>query len=383
MQKHSILLYIAFSVAILGWWGWAFYDSAPATMSALPSATAHESKQGLISQLSLLERETLKRALTGDYVLMTKLIADWDVDAQFLQAHGLKSAKRLLPSDFLRSQLLGRRLCQQPATAKKRKFLPQSYAAASFLLALVDPDQIVALPNGLRQQAQIYPDSLTSQIPLDVDRYNAEKLFLAHPDIAFVSCYYSHPAAIQALHNQGIQIHATRSLATLADIKETLTEIGSVVDRGQEAELLNIFIEASLQTIENRLIALNPNRPHAPLAAKVLYLSYHDQFYLPSTDTVSCELLRRLGIDARAGNTSVALERERIVNINPDCLIISSNHAEALQRQIQADPALKNVSALLNHHVYFVDDDIQQTPTHYIVLAYYDLAQALARANLP
>lgn len=382
MPARTAFVYFIAIFSIIGWWYAAFvFHSTPHPIEK-KTVESHAKRDSRLDSLSLLNREDLKKALSGDYALMGKLIADWDVDAQILEAQGFSGILRLSPGSFLKSQMLSREIASGPRQNTQCRFLPQTYAAACFLLAFVDAKQIVALPNGLRKETSLYPCSLMDQIPLDIDRYNSEKLFLARPDIAFVSTHYSHPSAIQALQNQGIKIHDTGQLSTLANIQKSLQSIGEAVSRKKEASLLNLFIQASLHAIKNRLLLQKQGK--GLLAAKILYLNYHDKFYLPSKETFISEILSRLEIahyPFRRG--SVPIEKENLFVLDPDCLIISSSHGESLKRQIEADPELKNLTAVKQGRVFFVDDSIQQSPTQFAVLAYYDLAEAITQAKLP
>ena len=383
MKSKTCLLYTLTAVAILSWWYVAFF---PLHSNKQPPSPLPHSKSSTLDAcsipLSFLNREVLKEALAGNFTLMSQLIATWDIDAQILEVQGISPIQRLPQDLFVKSQILGREL-SVPSPKYSIKLLPQTYAAASFLLAIASPEQIVALPAGLRKQVQIYPEALTSQIPLDINRYNSEKLFLAHPDVAFVSSYYSHPSTLQALKSQGIKIHDTSSLATLASIQIALLEIGKAAERSKEAELLNLFIQASVQTIENRFLVWKKMGGVSDMT-KILYLNHHDTFYFPSSDTISCELLSRLGIIPQFSSPMPApIDREKLILMNPECLIISSSNENALKKKLANDPALKNLSALKKGKVYFLDDDVQQTPTQYVVLAYFDLIQALNQALKP
>jgi len=343
------------------WWWLAFAPQPSKPIDVSPQVTP--SPLANIPLLSPLDRELLHRALAGDFQLMARLIMDWEVDAQLLIDQG-KSVKRLSREELLRSQSLSRQLKQADTS---QRFLPQTYVAASILLALVGPQQIVALPKGLRLQKQLYPPELTNAIPLDTDRYNAEKLYLAQPDIAFVSGRYSHPSTLQALKNQGIKIAAIESLVgSLQDIKKTIAFIGENAGRSEHAELLNLFIDAAFAAIDNRYQAKNPD---------VLYLSYFEQFYLPSPDTIACELLTRQGVSLPMKLSYAPLEREILQILDPKIVLISTSENAAI-------PSLHHLKAVQEGRLYFLDDDVQQTPTQYVVLAYFDLVDALARAQL-
>lgn len=174
---RPVFIYSFFGATILGWWALGLRENHPPILTKIPTERAESPV--LMHQLSPLDRDTLKQALAGDYALMTRLIADWEVDARILNRAGVAQVKELSSAQYLQSQLLGRELASKVNVESKIKVLPQTYVAASFLLALTQPEQIIALPTGLRKQEQLYPKALTSKIPLDVDRHNAEKLYEA------------------------------------------------------------------------------------------------------------------------------------------------------------------------------------------------------------
>lgn len=362
------IYYLAIILAIAGWWALAFRPQ-PALTVAIPLKASSQ----VSPKFTFIDRDSLKQALSGDFGLMTRLIADWDIEAQILNMQGLE-VQRLSSENFLRAQILGRGLGRTLLKrADAQKFLPQSYAAASVLLAIAHPHQLVALPKGMRQQTQLFPARLTDQIPLDLDRFNSEKLFLARPDLAFVSALYSHPAAIASLRNQGISIVYLKSIDNLAAIKEAIQEIGFFADRKEEAELLNHFIDAALYSIDNNLKTI----PRS-LSDKTLYLNFYTQLTTPSKLSFSYELAERFKLLNFPGlKDSMPIDQERLHHLNPDRLIISTSNLEALKAKLADDQAFQSLKAVQRNKLYFLDDDIQQAASQYAVLAYYDLVQAL------
>jgi iron complex transport system substrate-binding protein len=389
-------------IGILCWWYAAF--KAPATVLQHTNFETHRQapQLPLFSSLTSLRRDDLQKALAGNSVLMTKMISDWDVDAQLIEDAGYQNVKRLPGKSYLRSQVLGRILAQnKPHRLKKlreqmrlktviddagkaldfplppKRFLPQTYVSASFLLALGDPEQVVALPRGLREQKHLFPKELTNQISYDLDRYNSEKLYLANPDVAFIA-YYSHPALVDALRNQGIKLFSINKLDTFEDINSALLRVGHVINRPMEAELLSIFMEAAMLAIDNRMMALKEAQN---AAAKVLFVNYHAQFSVPGSQTLTGQLLTRAGIshilEDNQHSWTIPIAQEYIVNFNPDCLIVATVHRKEVEAQIQHDLAFSSLPAVQNQRVVFVDDTVQQFSSQHIVLAYYDLFQAI------
>ncbi|HEV8053179.1 MAG TPA: ABC transporter substrate-binding protein, partial [Parachlamydiaceae bacterium] len=416
MQQYlkALKVYSILTLAIAAWWVLAFSSSAEKSDFGTNPNTYSSSfiRPALEPAITSIDRDLLHQALSGDSKLMARLIADWDIDAQILDSQGFDGIKRISRGDFLQSQSLIRTLQNEEAVKKSasllkqqnqyvmddsgnlidlklsyKKFLPQTYASASFLLSLVSPAQIVALPRSLREQTQLYSKALTNQIPLDIDRYNAEKLFQARPEVAFVA-HYSHPATIQALTKQGVTLYTMKDIKTLPDISRELTHLGNITEKPLHAELLKIFIDAAIVAIDNQQAILikhfNQHSQHLP---RVLVVNFHQGFSVPTTNTLTGQLLSRMqslditlqyALDSEMSNAwSVPIDRERLLNLDPDYLIIATDNERAMAKEICNDKALQSLSAVRNNHLAFVDESIQKTPSQFVVLAYHDLIQAL------
>lgn len=381
MKIPPFIVYGGVSVLLVIWWGVAFHTDPPSTASAVNTEQQSGANIPAYKQLSSFSREDLKEALSGNFTMMAALIHDWDIDARYLKSLGVPGIAVLPPEKILESQLIARTLKAKTTTPSGR-FLPQTYVAASFLLAIADPSQIVALPKGFREQTTLYPRKMTEGIPLDIDRHHSESLLLSQPDLAFIAPY-SLPSTVEALRNQGIKLFSINSLDTFEEICKVLMQVGEAVDRPQEALLLRTFMEAAMLATDNRLAFENQTRP----LPKTLYASYHSSFSLPTRKNLTGQLLMRAGVMEHMEELemyviqqqwSVPIDQEKIVNFKPDCLIISSDNTQGLMKRIDSDPAFEGLRSSCRRIAY-VDEDIVNSPTQYIVLAYYDLVQAMIR----
>lgn len=405
----SLKLYLAAILLIGGWWFYAF-TSPQMTPSIseipLPHPEIAEAPPP-IKYLSRLKRDSLQMALSGDFSLMTKLISEWDVDAQILQSHGIEGIKRIPRQDFLKSQLLHRQLKNNskeelqtlsniyrahividdkkqvfPLKGAYSCFLPQTYVSASFLLALTEPESIAGIPQGLRCQTTLFSPELTKKIPLDIDRSNSEKLFCKKPQLAFVS-FYSHPSTLNALASQGVDLFHVDEINSLPEILNALERIGHAIDKPLQSELLKIFISAAMTTIDNRFQALGFHQVEQH--PRVLLLNHHTTYSTPSKRTIIAQLLQRIGISAYNDDEacwSHPLDQEQIIQFNPDCLIFATSNPADLHTHLSQTSALVELDAVKNRRFYYVDDKVQNFPSQYIVLAYYDLLTALSDAKL-
>ena len=161
-----VKLYLPIFVFILGWWSFAFKKPPSKLIETSQPRTALFSSS--LSQLSEIKRPLLLKALGGDIELMSQYIIDWDLDAQMIQSEGNNDVKRLPFSILKRSREINQQIKSAHTTSSNepsyiidaagrtihinntyQRFLPQTYSAASMLLALVPAEQIVALPDRL------------------------------------------------------------------------------------------------------------------------------------------------------------------------------------------------------------------------------------------
>lgn len=383
------ILYPSMIALILLWWGLAFVPSRTTSSSHIAPLPASSSS----TALPFVTRVELQRALQGDVSLMTHLMAEWEIEAQLLELQGFSGVQHLTPEKYVRAQRLGRRIIAGPEeiqghilevddigntlqlNAAPTQLLPQTELAASVLLALLPPERIAALPPRLRKQ-QLFPKELLDQIPLDIDRHQAEKLYALHPEVAFVA-HYTHASTIVTLRDQGIALFVLTRMGNFQEVQETIQKIGRVVGKSDAAELLSLFMEAGLAALDNRLLQRT-----RPLDEQILYLNYYTNFSAPTERHLAGQLLRRLGINRALTNHDpsqwqIALESEQIANLRPDGLIISSRYGKTLREQILRLPAFESTPAVQHQQIYLVDEAVQDSPTQFLLLAYYDLVQVL------
>lgn len=410
MRISSFFTYAFFSAFLAFWWIAAFKNPNANEPKVNLSVSANKSNDlpFEIQNLSLFpDRELLRKALLGDISLISKLIVEWDINADLLINEGYSNIKRLDRQMFLKGQRIVRLLesnekeFEAKATLEnsapiiddrgfphdlsklRQKFFPQTYMAASILLSLVEPQNISALPKGMKAQSHIYASDQLDAIQLEFDRFTSESLALNFPDLAFVSKQYSNPTCVDILSHLGIEIFYTPDILSFEDIKKAVQNIGNLVGKPLKAELLTIFIEAALQNCDN---CLEIRKSLSPLE-KTLVTNYYTHFSLPGKQSLTYSILSRLRLNNKLGEGhhpffhrngyTAPLSEEEIVFFNPDRLIILGDLNASLEACLLSKDSLRGVSAIQSKQVSFIPEDVQWTPSQFLVLAYYDLAKAL------
>lgn len=381
-------LYPFYALAfIFGWWFLAFYGKADERFifSERSNRALFSNENGKISSIV---RADLAAALNGDTETMIRLIRDWQVDAYCLQEKGIKGVRLIPESRFLRSQALGRDLSEY-APDSSLSFLPQTYASSSFLFALLEPEQIVAVPEGMRRSPHLYPKEKMDQVPLNIDRHNSEQIALRHPDFAFVSSY-SLPQTVNTLKKQGIQIITLPNPETIDDIFSSLKIVGDCTDHSMKSELLSFFMESALLAMDNHLCFVR-DRQQSTAPLRLLFLYNFKQWATPYSHTLTGQMLDRLGVenlarhfesDSQKSRWQTPLNAEQIVHIDPDCILVGNSPDKALDNFIMNSEPFQNMRALKARHVFPVDADTQQEVSQYLILAYFDLFQAILTAEV-
>ena len=332
-------------------------------------------KQSLVSSI---DREKLHQALQGDMELIYHLMVLWDAEAGLLQKQGL-NVERLEPEDLIQASHCIENI-RENSEIKKGRFLPQTVNAASLLLTLLDPEQIVALPEYVRTQSHLYPQH--ERVPLTIysGSVNEEHIYRNKPDLAFVASY-SLPSTVSALEKQGIDLCFLDQTDSIAGIQENILRVGELCAVPQKAHLLSLFIQSAMAALDNRLILAkqeaysNPKRP--------LYLSYYTRYYTPSKNILQGELLKRAKLDSLLASSlheherKIPLSKEEIHHLAPDYLYLSTPQDNSIAHSFFNDPTFQEIPAVRNGQVHLIDESVQESPNHFVVLAYYDLLSPL------
>ncbi|NGX57909.1 MAG: hypothetical protein K940chlam3_00808 [Chlamydiae bacterium] len=361
----NFLIYFTPLLFIFAWWICAFTEySDTASRQVLPVTQ----KAPFHSEVTPIDRDKLFRALNGDFDLMTRLIVEWDLEAQILEEKGYPGIRRLEREKIL--ALLRDDSRNEKGTSES--FFPQTYLSAGILLALIDETKITSLPRGIRNQNHIYASQKLQNITYNADPRSLETIGNGDHTLAFISPY-SQPCTIQVMEQRGIPMVDLGSVTTEADLKQAIVTVGQNVHTESKAFILSSFIDATLFALDNHL-ATRKNRD-----SEILYVNHHTTFSAPNQKTLTGNFLKRLKInetlfEKQNDDWGIPLEIEDIVALDPDCIIFSGD-----SNSLQPLNSLSELQAAKNGQVYFVDQATQETQSQHCLLGYYDLYDILMR----
>ncbi len=399
MKRYWTILSL-FLVIALWWW---ITLSAPSETS---SAHSDSEKIAASSAIADLPRSALREALAGDVALIEELLKKWMADAKRLTKEGTKkvvflSEEELKRAEDLSYQLLhysGDQLAQLREAHRLKliidetgvalnleqppeRFLPQTYSSASILMAISEPESIVALPKGMRDHSSLFDPSLLDAVPLDADRYHSESIYNRKPEVAFVA-KYSLPSTLETLRRQGLKLFSYSKTDAVDEVIDGMVKMGNVVNRPLKAELMALFMRGALMNLDNHVRASDEKLPKRPL-----YLNAYAHYSCPTQRTLPSELLARvkrnelirLHDPQKSSAWRLPITFEKIAMLNPDCIIVSTSKENrySVVSRLLSEPSLAETTAVKQKHVVAVDEAVQTSPSQYLVLAYYDIIEAL------
>ncbi|MDB2614429.1 hypothetical protein N9Y92_04670 [Chlamydiales bacterium] len=340
-------------VFIFGWWGFFYPEKREICIE--------EERVKPSLPFEPIDRNSLVAGLRGDWGEVERLIALWSMEADTLKSYGLSDIQQLSPKEFKEAIQLSKWIQSAHYQPPQKKILPQTYVSATILLACASEDQLVALPQGLRSQEELFPKSKTSKIVVNCHELNAETIYQTKPNLAFVASY-SNPTFLKTLDLLQIPRSATDQINTVEDVYQTIEEVGRQSAYPYQGRLLSLFVKGALFASENRLIMVTPGKN-----LEILYLTYGNPYHLPSPNTLLGSLLQRLKINAFVESKNsfweIPITLEEIKEKNPHALIFSNNRAPL--------PSLKK------YPIYSVSEVVQNSPTQFIALAHRDLCACL------
>jgi len=375
---RRVVFYSAAILFITLWWAVAFSPEIGKTVNKNSPFYAKRIDNPSLSigpsSLSTLNRNEILEALSGKTELMCRLMLDWDLDAQILQETGYHQIRRLTSKELFFIKTYLREAKSSPRAGNDAKaYLPYTYDSAGILLALLSTEQIAALPTGFRNQKHLFPARLTDAIPHDVDPFHIDHLQPSKIEHAFIAPH-SHPITLKAMEDRGIDLINLGTILNLEDLCRNILQIGDATSQTLKSRLLASFVKSAFFSLDNRLKLVTPPR--------TLYLNYFTLFSIPTSEYFYGKLVERTGMNKEIRGLKkqgwrMVLEMEDILNYDPECIVISTLYPDKLERYLSRLQAFSDLKAVKNNRLFFVDQKNVESPSQYIVLAYFDLVQAL------
>lgn len=217
---------------------------------------------------------------------------------------------------------------------------------------------------------------LESEIPqFDMMAPDLEQILALEPDIVFTSTM-SHAGGediFLPLRQAGICVVEIPTSNTIEDIKTDIQFVGDSVGKSEEAVTIIKKMEQEIEkiaeigkTIEDKKTVL------FEISAAPYIYSFGKGVFLN-------EMLEIVGAVNILGEEEswLPVTEEVVVSLNPDVILTNVNYIEDSVGEVKGRESFKEVAALINGDVYYIDNGASSLPNQNIVIALREMAKAV------
>lgn len=246
------------------------------------------------------------------------------------------------------------------------------------LVNLVDTGRLIGVTTFAADQdisnvaaaAAVIPGKLTLAV---------EPILSLTPDLVFVADW-SEADKVKQLRDAGAAVYVIAAGASVAEIQDRIRDVAALVGEGERGERMIADMDARLADVARRTSALEA-------AERVRVLDYAvwgaAQGQGSSWDVVvlAAGLVNAVGDLAADLYGQVALSKEKLIEIDPDLLILPGwiygdpKGAESFFQQTLNDPALRDMRAVRAGRVYQMPERLKSTVSQYVAEAVEYLAK--------
>ncbi len=259
-------------------------------------------------------------------------------------------------------------------TGRVERVLPTNSAAADFVLALVGPERVVAVP----EQAEFFGGAAANAESLTrFASFEAEAVLALEPDLV-VTHAWQESDTTRLLRGAGIELFVVREVREFEDLATALRELGARLHAAERAADL-------VGDLQRRRDALAESAAAEPLRV-VNYTDFGTGGWAAGAGTSIDLVIRLAGLRNAAAEAGIdghaQVDLEQMIGIDPDVLLVSEPEPGSVlgasERYLRAQPALAELAALRANRIVSLPARLYGTNSHHVLEAAEELARRVA-----
>ncbi|WP_028330727.1 ABC transporter substrate-binding protein [Brachyspira alvinipulli] len=255
------------------------------------------------------------------------------------------------------------------------KVVSLSPAITEILIDLQVSDKIIACDPYSKDILIKNNGKYTNLITFDLVAPDAEKIISLNTDIVLVNSLslFSGEESLDNLKNMGLCVIVIPYSKSISDIEDDILFISSIFKKDKEgrhiADNMNANIE-KIKLISNSIT--NKKRVYFEIASLPSFYSFGTNVFLN-------EMIEIIGAENifKDRDSWLNVSEESIIYENPDTILTSVNYIENPENEILNREAWKNINAVKNRQVYYIDTDSSTLANHNITKALIQMAKSV------
>jgi iron complex transport system substrate-binding protein len=262
---------------------------------------------------------------------------------------------------------------------KPEAIVSMTLGTDEMLLSLTDKSKIKALSGKIAEDEGI---SNVADKAKDFTKaeQNIETIISLKPDIVFAANWMK-KEDVQQLRDAKIPVYCYATATNIEEQKKVIMEIAHVIGEDSRGQQIVNDMDTRLNAVEDKIKSLKPEE-------KLTVMDYDDSYgYTYGKGSTFDDISAKAGlinIASKEGlQASERISKEKIVQMNPDVIILPSwsydkkQDPVKLAEEFKNDKSLAHVKAIKNNRVYLLPDKHLTCVSQYIILGVEDLAKAV------
>ncbi len=263
-------------------------------------------------------------------------------------------------------------------SARPRRIVSLALSGDEILLALADPERILALETFI-DDPQTSNDiegarRVTGRIQQPIA---AEKILAIEPDFVILPAW-SDPHIGALLAMEGVPVHRLSAPSSIDDVRTQIRELGAALEEEERAAMLIAHMDERLEAVRARGMR-RPVRPSVLLAAW--------SGITPARGTLFCELVLLAGARCAAADAGLEgqanLPTEMLWMLDPDLILTNRFRADGSAREliaesrIEDDPRFRTLRAVREGRVVDIPPAHLLATSHHVASLAEELGDVL------
>ena len=266
-------------------------------------------------------------------------------------------------------------------TEKPKRIVSYSISTDEILMALVEPQRIIALSRLVDDPGVSSIVKEAKQIPNRVQGNSLEGVLAFKPDLVIIPDFHP-PEMLQSARELGLKVYIYKTPSDIKGVKRSIRQIAALTGEKEKGEVVVAKMEERIKQVQQRLANIPVSQ-----RKRVIQLRSEGAFYAP--DNSFGDVCRHAGVsDATPElNYSSAMEitQEKVVELNPDIIFVPAwdydgkHEPDGEKRQILNNPSYRGMKAVQQGKVYTISGALVLTVSQYIA----DAVEEVARISYP
>ena len=266
--------------------------------------------------------------------------------------------------------------------SKPQRIVSVTLFTDDVLLDIVDTSRIIGVTDFADDKAISNVAGRVDTIPNKVV-LNVEVILGLQPDLVFVA-NWSEADKVQQLRAAGVNVFLVASALSVEAIQEKIRTVAHTVGEEEKGEFLVEEMDVRLANVRGKIRDIDE-------ADRLTVVDYATWGSAQGAGSSWNEIITQAGCINAVGEYAVddwgqvPLSREKLIEINPDILILPGwvygdpKGAENFFNQTINDPSLKTIQAIVNNQAFMMPERLKSTTSQYII----DAIEFLAKTAYP